>query len=114
MDVGEVLVDRVDGVWVFTLVGEHDMTIQPSLQQRLERAFDGGSTVMVDLSQIEFMDSTVLLGLAYGRQRAAEASEHRLAIVAPPGGIARRLLTLSGMDEGVWDTRTEALAQITS
>jgi anti-anti-sigma factor len=114
MDVGEVFVDRVQGVWVFTLVGEHDISIQPSLQQRLERTFDAGSNVIVDLSQIEFMDSSVLLGLAYGSQRVAEAPEHTLAIVAPADGIARRLLTLTGIDKDVpvWGTRTEALAHV--
>ena len=110
-----MFVDRVQGVWVFTLIGEHDISIQPSLQQRLEQIFDAGSNVIVDLSQIEFMDSTVLLGLAYGRQRVIDAPEHTLAIVAPPDGVARRLLTLTGIDEGIpmWDTRTEALAHIT-
>lgn len=111
-----MFVDRVQGVWVFTLVGEHDISIQPSLQQRLEEVFDAGSNVIVDLSQIEFMDSTVLLGLAYGRQRVAQAPEHTLAIVAPPGGVARRLLTMTGIDKDIpiWDARTEALAYITT
>ena len=49
MDVGEVIVDRVEGAWVLTLRGEHDLSTNPSLRDELERAFDRGSTVIVDL-----------------------------------------------------------------
>ena len=79
MSVGEVIVERVQGVWVFTLRGEHDISIEPTFQRRLEQAFDAGSTVIVDLSEVEFMDSSVLRTLAYGAEQAARHYGHRQA-----------------------------------
>ena len=37
MDGGEVMVDRVDGAWLLTLRGEHDLSTTPSLRDELER-----------------------------------------------------------------------------
>ena len=112
MSVGEVVVERVQGVWVFTLRGEHDISIEPTFQRRLEHAFDSGSTVIVDLSEVEFMDSSVLRALAYGAEQAAHHPEHHIGIVAPPEGQARRLLAMTGIDKhvSISDTRADALA----
>lgn len=114
MDVGEVVVEQVQGVWVFTLRGEHDISVEPSLQQEVERAFDAGSTVIVDLSEVAFMDSSVLRALAYGSKRASEHADDRIRIVAPPDSHPRRLLAMTGLDAHVpiSDTRAEALTAI--
>jgi anti-anti-sigma factor len=94
MAVGEVVVERDHGVWVLTVRGEHDLTVAPSLRDRLEEVFARGSTVVVDLSQAEFVDSTVLAALVYGREQA-RAGGHSIALVLPPGGgPVRRLLEL--------------------
>ena len=112
MSVGEVIVERVRGAWVFTLRGEHDISIEPTLQQRLEHAFDAGSTVIVDLSEVEFMDSSVLRALAYGGAQAARHPQHHIGIVAPPDSQPRRLLAITGIDKhvSISNTRDDALA----
>jgi anti-anti-sigma factor len=112
MSVGEVVVERVRGAWVFTLRGEHDISSEPSLQRRLEHAFDAGSTVIVDLSEVEFMDSSVLRALAYGGAQAARHPQHHIGIVAPPDSQPRRLLALTGIDKhvSISNTRDDALA----
>ena len=65
--------------------------------QRLERAFDAGSTVVVDLTEVEFMDSSVLRALAYGAQQAEQHAEHAIRIVARRDSFPRRLLALTGL-----------------
>ena len=114
MAVGQVIVEQVRGVWVLSLVGEHDLSVEPSLMQRLERAFAAGSTVVVDLTEVEFMDSSVLRALAYGAEQAEEHPQHSIRIVAPRDGFPRRLLALTGVDKrvSISDTRAVALAAV--
>lgn len=114
MDVGEVIVDRVECAWVLTLRGEHDLSTNPSLRDELERAFGRGSTVIVDLSEVAFIDSTVLRGLVYGHDAAVKHEEHTIAVVAPKDGFARRLLGMTGLSKllPVYESRGEALAAL--
>jgi anti-anti-sigma factor len=112
MTVGEVVVEQDQGAWVVTLRGEHDLSTKPSLGDTLKQTFARGSKVIVDLSEVEFIDSSVLRALAYGRQEAVEHAEHEIAIVAPSGAFASRVLRLTGIDKviRVFETRTDALA----
>ena len=111
---GEIAVERDQGAWVVTLRGEHDLSTKPSLGDTLKQTFDSGSKVLVDLSQTEFIDSTVLRALAYGEQEAADHAEHEIAIIAPSGTFASRLLRLTGIDKviRIFETRADALAAI--
>lgn len=70
-----------------------------------------GSTVIVDLSEVAFIDSTVLRALAYEHDAAVEHEEHTVAVVAPKDGFARRLLDLTGLSKPlpVYESRGEAL-----
>ena len=112
--VGQVIVEQVRGVWVLSLVGEHDLSVEPSLMQRLERSFAAGSTVVVDLTQVEFMDSSVLRALAYGAEQAEQHPEHAIRIVARRDSFPRRLLALTGLENrvSISETRAEALAAV--
>jgi len=83
MAVGEVVVEREQDAWVVTLRGEHDVSTNPSLADALRDAFGRGSKVVVDFSEVEFIDSTVLRALAYGRKEAVEHPEHELVIGRP-------------------------------
>jgi anti-anti-sigma factor len=114
MTLGEVVVEQDRGTWVVTLRGEHDLSTEPSLGDVLKQAFGGGSKVVVDLSQVEFIDSTVLRALAYGRQEAVEHAEHEIVIVAPTDTFASRVLRVTGIDKviRVFVTRADAIAAI--
>jgi anti-sigma B factor antagonist len=114
MAVGEVVIERDGDVWVVTLRGEHDVSTDPSLADALRQAFGGGSKVVVDLSDVEFIDSSVLRALAYGRKEAVEHAEHELVVVAPSGTFVSRILRLTRIDTmiRVYETRTDALAAI--
>jgi hypothetical protein len=67
------------------------LSTEPSLDSELRRVFHSGSRVIVDLAEGEFIDSTVLRAILYGRAEAADHEEHSIAIVAPQGRVARRL-----------------------
>jgi len=114
MTVGEVVVERDQDAWVVTLRGEHDISTNPSLDDALHEAFGRGSKVVVDLSEVEFIDSSVLRALAYGRKEAVEHAEHELVIVAPSGSFVSRVLRLTGIDRmiGVYETRADAIAAV--
>jgi anti-sigma B factor antagonist len=112
--VGDVVVERDQGAWILTLRGEHDLSTEPSLADALTDAFAAGSNVVVDLSEVEFIDSTILRALAYGRREAIEHDEHNFAIAVPPDSFARRVLALTGIDQAVptFETRAQALAAL--
>jgi len=112
--VGEVVIERDQGVWVLTLLGEHDVSTEPGLGEALRQAFGSGSKVVVDFSEVEFIDSSVLRALAEGQKEAVEHAEHQMVIVAPRGAFAARVLSLTGIDKviRVYQTRADALAAI--
>jgi anti-sigma B factor antagonist len=80
---------------VFMLHGEHDIDTAPELRAELEGALAAGTAVVVDLSQAEFIDSTVLGALIYGHERRqpfglvvpADCAAHRLCEIVELGGI---------------------------
>jgi anti-anti-sigma factor len=111
---GTIQADRQEGVWVVALHGEHDISTTPSLRDELARVYESGSSVVVDLTDVEFMDSTVLQGILYGRDFAEQESEHRLVLVVPEGGAARRLLSLTNLDRliATYPTCAEAVAAL--
>jgi anti-anti-sigma factor len=83
MNVGEVVVEHDRDVWILSLRGEHDLATTPNLRDELERALGGDSRVVVDLSEVEFIDCTVLASLAHGYDRAKNSDPPTMAIGCP-------------------------------
>ena len=84
------------GATVLVVTGELDLRTSPELEDRLTRAFDAGAElVILDLRQIEFMDSTGLRVLLSAHQRAHE-SGRRFALVKGADQV-ERVLTLTGV-----------------
>ncbi len=93
-------VERRDGdqAVVIGVTGELDLASSPGLEQELERVVNSGvELVIVDLRQLEFMDSTGLSVLVRAHQQAVEAGR-RFAVVRGPQQV-QRLLTLTGVAE---------------
>jgi anti-sigma B factor antagonist len=81
---------------VIGVSGELDLASSPGLEQELDRHMSSGTElVIVDLRQLEFMDSTGLSVLVRAHQRAVEAGR-RFAVVRGPQQV-QRLLTLTGV-----------------
>ena len=84
---------------VLAVSGELDLASSPSLESELELVFaaDNSDLVILDLSELEFMDSTGLSVLVRAHQRAQE-SGHGFAVIKG-GPQVQRLLSLTGVSE---------------
>jgi anti-sigma B factor antagonist len=92
------------------LGGELDLSTAPTVRRALLDAVDGApGRVVVDLGEVEFMDSTALSTLLEARARLRERERF---LLAAPGLEARRALEISGLDRHfrVHATVEEALA----
>ncbi|HUJ35279.1 MAG TPA: STAS domain-containing protein [Solirubrobacteraceae bacterium] len=84
------------GAAVVAVAGELDLRTSPELEERLNREFAGGAElVILDLRQIEFMDSTGLRVVLSAHQRAHETGR-RFALVRGADQV-ERVLTLTGV-----------------
>ena len=86
--------------WVLlTLTGELDLSRTGELDEMVAAAMEGDRVdIIVDLSEVTFMDSSALRWLLKVQDRTDRVSG-RLRLVAPDGGSPLRLLTLSGLED---------------
>jgi anti-sigma B factor antagonist len=107
-------VDIRDGTQavVIGVSGELDLASSPALEQELERgAAANAEVIIVDLRNLEFMDSTGLSVLVRAHQRATENGQ-RFGVVRGPQQV-QRLLSLTGVADrlNLADTPDELLSQ---
>lgn len=76
--------------------GELDLANAPHLDAALERAFADADDIVLDLSGVEFIDSSGLYAVVIA-VRDAQASEKRLRISASLSAQVQRLFDLAGM-----------------
>jgi anti-anti-sigma factor len=82
---------------VLGVSGEIDLSTATMLRAAIESALDRAPRELwIDLSEIEFMDSTGLHALLDARRHAV-THNCRLAVVCPAGSV-RRLLEITGVD----------------
>jgi anti-anti-sigma factor len=87
-----------NGARLLSVAGELDLASSPTLEQELERVLaDGPGLVIIDLRELEFIDSTGLSVLIRAHNRAQETG-HRLGVVNGSRQV-RRLLSLTGVAE---------------
>jgi len=81
---------------VLSVSGELDLASSPALQEELQRAAASDSDLLIiDLRELDFMDSTGLSVLVRAHQRAEEQGR-QLAMVKGPQQV-QRLLSLTGV-----------------
>ena len=103
------------GVLLLRLAGELDLAVTGRIREALDPAVDGAAqAVVLDLTEVAFMDSSVLKELL--RARALLAEREGVLAVAAPGAAVRRLLSLTGTDGllGLTDSRAAALDRVAS
>lgn len=90
-------VEERDSAALLQVSGELDLASSPLLERELERAFhnEGPGLVIIDMSGLEFMDSTGLSVLIRAHNRAQETG-HRLGVAGGSQQV-RRLLSLTGV-----------------
>ncbi len=102
-------VEAVGGACVVKLGGELDLYNAPQVRDALREACsDSPQRVVVDLSEVEFIDSTALGVLIEARTRI---DNRRAFLLAAPGFETRRALEISGLDRHftVHDSVSDAL-----
>jgi anti-sigma B factor antagonist len=83
---------------VVAVSGELDLASSPALQEELDRvAASDARMLIIDLRELDFMDSTGLSVLVRAHQRAEEQGRE-LAMVRGPQQV-QRLLTLTGVSD---------------
>jgi anti-sigma B factor antagonist len=81
---------------LITVSGELDLASSPALQEELDRVAGSDTALLIiDLRELDFMDSTGLSVLVRAHQRAEEQGR-RLAMVKGPQQV-QRLLSLTGV-----------------
>ncbi len=110
---GDVMVEERHGsVFVLEVHGEVDVASSGELRRRLrEAALSGATRVLVDLSDVTFIDSIAMAGIVGAQRRLP--TDGRLAVVAHHPYV---LLVLEAVGlrhvVNVFDTRAEAEAHL--
>jgi anti-sigma B factor antagonist len=102
-------VDKQGDACVVRLGGELDLYNAPQVREALgDACADSPERIVVDLSQVDFIDSTALGVLIEARTRL---ENRRAFLLAAPGLETRRALEISGLDRhfNVHDSVSEAL-----
>lgn len=93
--------------------GEVDLNVVPELEDALKRAIlESIGAFIIDLSDLEFIDSTGLHVLL--RARGLLGRDDRALAVVCPYGPVRRVFELSGVSElfALFDSREDAVAAL--
>ena len=111
----EIAAAPVAGAPGVAIRGEVDIAHGPELSEALDaaiRASDGA--FVVDLTDVEFLDSTGLNALMRARALLGQ-TERDLAVVCPPGTV-RRLFEVAGVEDllVLFGSREEAAAALVS
>jgi anti-sigma B factor antagonist len=93
-----VLESRTESGWgVLAVKGEVDLYTSPQLKDKVTEMVDRGhSRLVIDLTDVGFMDSSGLGVLVTALKRARER-EGSLALVCPEGSV-HKVLTITGLD----------------
>ena len=82
---------------VVLIRGELDLATAPELEKVVGDRLDAGDEVVVDLRELQFMDSTGLRVLVHAHTRAQ--GEKRFIVVRPPAGAPiAKILAIAGVD----------------
>jgi anti-sigma B factor antagonist len=103
-------IERRDGGVVVRLVGELDLYNAPEIREALLRVCsEQPGRLVVDLAEVDFVDSTALGVLIEAR---SSLDNRQSFLLAAPGRETHRALTISGLDRhlSVHDTVEGALA----
>jgi anti-sigma B factor antagonist len=99
--------------FVVAVTGEVDLYVAPELKQQLLDLLErGGKQVIVDLTDVTFIDSTTL-GVLIGIVRRLKAVDGRLSIVVNDRNVAKTF-ELTGLDRvfTIHATREQAIAEL--
>jgi anti-sigma B factor antagonist len=102
------------GAHIIRVSGEIHLTTAPQFSERLTRAIESGKTaVVLDMSGVEFIDSTGLSVLLNGLRLVTQLRGGLALVCANPTVL--RLFQITNLDEtfDIFDDRAKAIAHVT-
>lgn len=112
----EVKVGDLDqGVRTISVRGELDLSTAPELEGPLEEMLESGEgSILIDLSQCEFIDSTGIALIVRAWQRLDSGENGRALVICSHNDQVRRVLEITGLELSipVHMTREDALAAL--
>jgi len=105
------------GVQTISVCGELDLSTAPELEGPLQQALDSGEgSVLIDLSQCEFIDSTGIALIVRAWQQLHSSKNGRSLVICSQNDQVRRVLEITGLELSipVHTTRDEALAALST
>jgi anti-anti-sigma factor len=111
---GELVVEKVAQAWLLILRGEHDLSSSPALNAELDAVFERRASVVVDLAEASFIDSSVAGALMRASESAGSGTACSVVLCAPEGTPPRRLLDMVGVTRVIptFETRTQAIEHL--
>jgi anti-anti-sigma factor len=112
------VVQLEDGIRVIAVRGELDLSTASELEGPLEDAVSSGdASVLIDLSECEFIDSTgiaLIVRIWQRLDRAADGDGHGRVVICSYNDQVRRVLDITGLELSIpiHSTRDEALAAL--
>jgi anti-anti-sigma factor len=109
--------DLEHGVRTIFVRGELDLSTAPDLEGPLEQTLESGEgSVLIDLSQCEFIDSTGIALIVRAWQRLEAGEDGRSLVLCSQNDQVRRVLEITGLELSipVHPTRDEAISALTA
>lgn len=103
------------GVRTISVRGELDLSTAPELESPLDQALENDQgSVLIDLTQCEFIDSTGIALIVRAWQRLQGDNNGRTLVLCSQNDQVRRVLEITGLELSipVHMTRDEALAAL--
>jgi anti-anti-sigma factor len=112
----EVKIGDLDqGVRTISVRGELDLSTAPELEGPLNQALESGEgSMLIDLSQCEFIDSTGIALIVRAWQHLDGGGNGRALVLCSQNDQVRRVLEITGLELSipVHGTRDEAIAAL--
>lgn len=90
---------RVPGVALVAMPGEHDLYGAHDLQERLDSLVAAGLSLVIDLTEAVFLDSSIVGVLLETRKHAsASGVDYQVVLSASTGEPVRRMFEMTGLE----------------
>ena len=89
---------RVPGVALVSLSGEHELYSAHGLQERIESLLDDGLSIVIDLTEAVFLDSSIVAVLLKAQKLASERGrDYSVVLGESTGDPVRRMFEMTGL-----------------
>lgn len=90
-----------DGTVRLALIGELDIAVADRVERRLREHRDNGKTVRLDLSQLDFIDSSGVRAIVLGLKHARTGG-HQLDVDRRVSSSVARMIEIMGIGPQLW------------